>query len=216
MLIPRSSAATRIHRVCRVTPGVLVTLCHKALYAAADGLGGRAVPEELAEQRRQPTRRERDVRRGLQLPERPPPQLRDAFVAKLLGRQTRADREGRGAKEVEALGLTVPPAHREHVGPHPDACAERPREVETQLLAELAPERRGVVLAFLGASAGCSPEAPRGELEADEDDPLVRVDDERPDAGPEPHGTSSRRARNHRSRSSQETAAFAGDVDGRT
>src|SRR4029079_1542462 len=97
---------------------------------------------------------------------------------------------------------------------HPDACAERPLEVETQLLAELAPERRGVVLAFLGASAGCSPEAPRGNLEADEDDPLVRVDDERPDAGPEPHGASSRSARNHRSRSSQGTAAFAGDVDG--
>ena len=53
------------------------------------------------------------------------------------------------------------------------------------------------------------------ELEADEQDPVVRVEHDRPSGLPEPH-SDSRNARNQRSRSAHGTAAFAGEVEGST
>ena len=77
-------------------------------------------------------------------------------------------------------------------------------------------KRRGVVLALLHAAPRRRPDRSIGVVEADERDPLVGVEDERPDTGAEPHATSERSARNQASRSSHSTAAFAGEVDGRT
>ena len=53
-------------------------------------------------------------------------------------------------------------------------------------------------------------------VEAEERDPVIGVEDECPDTGSEPHATSERSARNHVRRTSHGTAAFAGEVDGRT
>ena len=154
---------------------------------------------------------------AVELAERPPADLAHALGAELLGRETRADRERAAPDQVVPLRLAVEAAaHREDVRPHPDAPPEGLDELQTELLAELARERRGVVLALLHPAPGRRPDRTIGVVEADERDPLVGVEDERPDAGTEPHATSERSARNHASRSSQGTAAFAGEVDGRT
>ena len=91
--------------------------------------------------------------------------------------------------------------------------------LQPELLAQLTPQRRLVVLPGLDAAARRSP--PRGMrhrvLVLDEHDALVGVDEQRAHGFPlhrlEPlasaHGTSCRR-------SSYGTAAFAGEVDGST
>ena len=109
---------------------------------------------------------------------------------------------------------------------------------EPRLLLELAPDRILGALTRLDAASRRRPERSPGKLEADEQDAVVRVDDDRTGSGTdaelgqagslsheEGRGLdlsqcravlSPRNSRNQRSLSAQGTAAFAGEVEGRT
>ena len=63
---------------------------------------------------------------------------------------------------------------------------------------------------------GARPDRPRREVEPYEQDPVGRIEDDRPCGLAKPHRTRSRNAWNQRSRSAQGTAAFAGEVEGST
>ena len=102
--------------------------------------------------------------------------------------------------------------------PRPDQRTER-EDLEPHLLGKLPTDGVLVGLSRVHAAAGSRPADPARELEAHEQHAVALVEDERPHRIAEPrfiHPARSRRARNQRSRSFHETAAFAGDVDGRT
>ena len=99
--------------------------------------------------------------------------------------------------------------------PRPDPGAEVDH-LEPCLLAQLARERMLVRLAGLEPATRSRPDGPRREVEPDEQDPVGRVQDDRPCGLAKPHRRKSRNAWNQRSRSAQGTAAFAGEVEGST
>ena len=92
--------------------------------------------------------------------------------------------------------------------------------VQPRLLPELTAGGVLVGLAGLEPAADRGPDAASADtLEPHEKDALVHVDHDHARRLANPHArhaVSSRSARNQRSRSSQGTAAFAGDVEGRT
>ena len=87
--------------------------------------------------------------------------------------------------------------------------------VEPYLFRELADDRLLVRLAGIQPAAGRRPHDCARKLEANEQDPVVRIEDDRARSLAQPH-SDSRNAWNHRSRSAHGTAAFAGEVDGST
>jgi hypothetical protein len=88
--------------------------------------------------------------------------------------------------------------------------------VEPQLLGELPPQRHLVGLARVHSAAGRRPRE-RRELEVDEQDSIARIEHEGAHApSPRLQAEAFASARNQRRRSFHATAAFAGDVEGRT
>jgi hypothetical protein len=90
--------------------------------------------------------------------------------------------------------------------------------VQAHFLGQLPSEGLDVALPGVDAPSRWGPRKGR-EVELDEQDAVFRVEDERAHAvapRSHPRSTASASARNQPSRSSHETAAFAGDVDGTT
>ena len=77
--------------------------------------------------------------------------------------------------------------------PRPDPRAEVD-DLEPCLLAQLARKRLLVRLARLEPAARRRPDGPRGEVEPDEQDPVGRIEDDRPCGLPQPHRRKSRNA----------------------
>ncbi len=77
------------------------------------------------------------------------------------------------------------------------AAAKCRAELETNqacLLGQLTDDRSLVRLPRLNASSRRSPDGDIGEIEADEQDPVGRINHERPRALPQPHGSAFRKA----------------------
>jgi hypothetical protein len=141
------------------------------------------LPQELAHEGRQVTRSEGRLGR-VELVERPPAGGGDVLRVELLPGQPRYGLERRCPDEVVALDLAVPvDTELEQVGAHPDERAELAR-IQTDLLLELAAQRLRIRLTRVDAAAGRRPARPVRELEAHEQHPLVRIDDDGADRVP--------------------------------
>lgn len=183
------------------------------------GFRGRAVQDQLAQEKREAAWREDRVRR-LQLGGRPPADRSHALGAELIPTESRYRFERLSADKVVALGLAVPaPAGERHVvGPRPHERAEV-KALEPSLLEELAPQSMLIGLPILDPAPGGRPDDSIAEIETDEENPVRLIDDDgarRTAEAQLTHVVRSCRSRNQRRRSSQGTAAFAGDVDGST
>ena len=178
--------------------------------------------EEATQERPQAPRSEEHVLRGLDLVDRPPPDRAHALGVQLLPRLPNGVGSKAGVRTMKyhsrcpATSSTCSGKRCSLVQMHGPSWATSSPALFPELTA-------GGVLVGL---AGLEPAADRGPdgasadtLELPEKNALVHVDHDHAHrlanahAG---HSVSSRSARNQRSRSSQGTAAFAGDVDGRT
>lgn len=125
----------------------------------------------------------------------PPAHLVDAFGAQLLPRQLWCRIEAPGPHEVDLVPLAVPSAaepsgripvfERDEVQPVPDVGADGGVQ-EAELLRELASQGRDRILVGLDATARQTPHRGGGELEAHQQDPVLRIEHQRPDGSADP------------------------------
>ena len=85
-------------------------------------LGGRAAIEKVGEELREAARSEYNVIRTLKVGRTPPPYISDALGVECRMAHRWSDFEGRDTYQVEAIGLAIPPGHRqpEFVSARPD------------------------------------------------------------------------------------------------
>ena len=144
-------------------------------------LGGRAVIEELGEELRQAARSEHHVNRTLKVGGTPPPYFSDAFCLECCLAHHWSNVEGRDAHQVEAIGLAIPPRHRqpELVGARPNRWPERLGQLQAELFAQLTRQGRGVILSVLDPASRSCPERPVDDaVESHKDDTASIVDNQ--------------------------------------